>query len=144
MQSTAHRPIAFGPYTVLGVLGGGNFATVYRARMPGQTGRVALKVLAPQHAGNAHEPARFRAEYRLLARLDHPGIPQLVAADGGYTTGRPFFAMTLARGTSLRERIDATDGQGLPLDESIAILQSLADVIDYLHGEGVVHQDVKG
>ncbi len=129
----------FGRYSIVGRLGEGGFATVYRAWDPLLDREVALKALPMRLAGDASLRARFMAEARALASLRHPNI--IAFFDIGEEAGQPYFTMELIDGPTLARLISA--GQGLPLGEVIAILGGLCSAIDYLHGAGLVHRDIK-
>lgn len=139
----ASVPDAVGNYLVVGVLGIGGMATVYRAMQENPPREVALKVM---HQGLADTDAslRFRLEAETLARLHHPGIAQIYEAGTarlGRPTPSPFFAMELVpdalpitqyartRGLSLRQRID--------------MFLTVCDAVTHGHQNGVIHRDIK-
>ena len=135
----------FGRYELLGVLGEGGFATVYRAWDPVLDREVALKALLPHLAGDQDIRGRFLGEARVLARLRHPHI--VTVYDVGEVTdprvpgtGWPFFTMELIEGATLE---DLTSGGALSLREALPILSGLASAVDYLHAAGLVHRDIK-
>ncbi len=92
----------FGRYVVLGVLGRGGFATVYRARDTALGRDVALKALAPHLAEDAEVRRRFVQEAQRIAQLRHPHI--VTVHDVGEADGQPFFTMELVEGETLAER----------------------------------------
>jgi serine/threonine-protein kinase len=65
---------SFGRYELLGTLGKGGFATVYRAHDPALGREVAIKTLLPHLAEDGEIRQRFMAEAQRLARLRHPNI----------------------------------------------------------------------
>lgn len=122
-------------YRVVGLVGRGGMAEVFRATDTVTAGAVALKVL------RAHEPAhadRFRAEAEALARLDHPGLVRLRAA--GTHDGAPYLVLDLADGPSLADRLAAGP---LGLEDAIGVGAQVADALAHAHRLGVVHRDVK-
>ncbi|HUQ43752.1 MAG TPA: protein kinase [Candidatus Limnocylindria bacterium] len=139
------RPTDIGPGTVVGAfmiesqLGEGGMATVYRARQEEPRRLVALKVIRADHAANAAYRRRFLEEKETLAALEHPGIVPIYAA--GEADGVLYIAMRLVDGPDLQARIKR---QGkLSIRETVAILEPIADAVDYAHAMGVVHRDLK-
>jgi len=125
-------------YSLERELGQGGMATVYLARDVRHERPVALKVLhAEQSAALGAE--RFDREIKLLARLRHPFV--LPLHDSGEAAGSLYFVMPYVEGESLRARI--TRESTLPLEDVVAIVRQIADALDYAHGEGVIHRDVK-
>ena len=127
-----------GRYRVLDPLGQGATAVVYLAQdMTGR--RVALKVLNPMAASQPHMRLCFQLEYRTMARLRHPGI--LRVHDSGEANGRLFIAMELIEGGTLEQFLQRANAIGEVA--AIDIARQVAEALDYLHGTGHVHRDVK-
>ena len=126
-------------YEVLGRVGTGGTADVFRAREK-KTGRtLALKVLNPESTRNARTRKAFILEARLLERLRHPG---LVEGNGVARSGELYFSrMELVEGRTLLEVLDL--GKALEEQVALRIVLEAAEVLRYLHGESVVHRDVK-
>jgi serine/threonine protein kinase/tetratricopeptide (TPR) repeat protein len=125
-------------YTLTRELGQGGMATVFLAQDIKHGRDVALKVLREEQSA-ALGAERFEREIKLLARLRHPFI--LPLHDSGDAAGELYFVMSYVDGESLRARL-AREGN-IPLEDAIRIAQQIADALDYAHGEGVVHRDVK-
>src|SRR3990172_8711033 len=118
--------------------GRGGMATVYLAHDARHERHVALKILAP--AVNALGLAeRFAAEIRVTARLNHPHILPLF--DSGNVEGMLFYAMPFVEGESLRARLKRE--KQLPVDDTIALIATLACALEYAHKSGIVHRDIK-
>lgn len=128
-------------YTLLGELGRGASAVVYRARDRELFRDVAIKVVRPRFAASADEAiARLAREARTVARLQHPNIVTVHAVkrlhDGGLA-----LVMQLVPGRTLKQAIQE-DG---PFDAERAerVLRDVAEALAFAHLNGVVHRDVK-
>ena len=128
----------FAGHRIEEVVGHGGMGVVYRA-VHGALGRtVALKILAPELAGNDEFQARFRQESKLAASIDHPNvIPIFDAGDEG---GSLYVTMRFVAGTDLREL--AASG-GLDPTRAARIVAQAAEALDAAHARGLVHRDVK-
>jgi serine/threonine-protein kinase PpkA len=113
----------------------GGMASVYRAVQESLQRPVAIKVLHDRDEPGFSQ--RFMAEGRIVATLRHPAI--ITIYDIGIAGGRPFIAMELVEGGDLERRIAA----GLQPEQALAILRRLVLALDYVHGQGVVHRDIK-
>lgn len=131
--------VTLGRYEILGTLGEGGFATVYRARDTALGRQIALKVLLPHLAADPTIRQRFLTEASVIARLRHANI--VTVYDVGEVGGQPYFTMELIEGHTLAALV--RDGQGLPLSQVVHILTGLAAALDYLHAAGLVHRDIK-
>ena len=127
-----------GRYAIERELGEGGMATVYLADDLKHERKVALKVLKPELAAVVGAE-RFLAEIKTTANLTHPHILPLF--DSGEADSFLFYVMPHIEGESLRERIDREKQLGV--DDSVAITQKVANALDYAHGHGVVHRDIK-
>ena len=111
---------------------------VYRATELALDRPVALKLIAPELAGDDSFRERFLRESRLAASIDHAGILPVYAA--GEADGELFLATRFVPGTDLRSLID--DGP-LPGERAIGLVGQVADALDAAHERGLVHRDVK-
>jgi eukaryotic-like serine/threonine-protein kinase len=134
------EPIAgmIGPYQIVGELGRGGMAVVYKAWQPALERHVALKVLPAYFQHDPDFLARFHREARAAARLSHPNIVHVY--DSGQAGGMHYIAMEYVPGGSLRERLAAGP---LSLDQAGRILAQVADALDHAHAHGLVHRDIK-
>ena len=124
-------------YQLLGRIGRGGMATVYKAYQPSLDRYVAVKVL-PTYL--AHEPgfaARFQREARAIARLNHPHI--LPVYDSGQEGELSYIVMRYVQAGTLKEML----GDPLPLDRTVEIIAQVGGALDYAHRQGVIHRDVK-
>lgn len=129
-----------GGYRILGSLGAGGYATVYRAEQT-QLGReVALKVLrADGAAAGPDAVAAFLREARAAAALADPRLVQVF--DLGEDRGQRFLSMELLRGGSLADAM-RRDGP-VPWRALLPILRDVAGALQVAHKAGLVHRDVK-
>jgi eukaryotic-like serine/threonine-protein kinase len=128
-----------GPWRVVREIGHGGMGTVYLAERADDSyqARVALKVLSGVAAPEASR--RMRAERRILASLNHPGIARLI--DGGETAqGRPYLVMEHVDGDPLD--VYCRDRE-LGLRERIGLLIEICEAVEYAHSRLVVHRDLK-
>jgi len=131
-----------GPYELRGELGRGAMARVWRAWDPKLERDVAIK--EPLFDGRlttdviGEMSARFVKEGMAAARLNHPGIVTIFAAE--VFDGRPVIIMELIDGVTLSEVLRAG---ALSPRVTLDILDQLLDAVGYAHSQGVVHRDIK-
>lgn len=126
-----------GPYQILGELGRGGMATVYRAYQPNLEREVALKVLPEFLVDQPGFKARFHREAVAVARLQHPNI--LSVFDHGEQDGVTYIVSEFVEGGTLAQRM----GAPIQLDYCVRLLRPIADALDYAHSEGIIHRDIK-
>ena len=143
MVTGQRQPPVLGEYIILDRLGAGGMGQVYRAKHRTMDREVALKVLPKRMSSDAHAVERFYAEVRAQGKLMHPNI--VTAFDAGCHRTRTstvhYLVMELILGQSLTHRV----GVGGPLSgqEAIKILEQAAVALEYAHGLGIVHRDIK-
>ncbi len=125
-------------YEITGELGRGGMATVYRARDRRHGRNVAVKVILPEIAA-AMGTERFLREIGIAARLQHPQIVPVF--DSGEHNGQLYYIMPLIDGQSLAEHL--RQAGRLSVNEAVRLVSEVAEALDYAHGEGVLHRDVK-
>ncbi len=113
---------------------------------------VALKEIQARYADSAESRARFVQEAEVTGGLEHPGIVPVYGL-GYYADGRPFYAMRLLKGGSLKEAIDhlheANGGAGNAVERSVELRKLLrrffdvCNAMEYAHSRGVLHRDLK-
>ena len=132
-------PARIGRYQVERRLGRGGFGVVYLA-YDGQLGRhVAIKLPHQRLTSQPEGVAAYLAEARIVARLDHPRIIPIY--DIGQDDDFPFYlVLKYIEGTSLATRLR----QARPsIRETVGLIASVAEALDYSHQQGIVHRDVK-
>jgi eukaryotic-like serine/threonine-protein kinase len=125
-------------YRLDGPVAGGGMGEVWRATDLELSRTVAVKVLR-QSLGDPSFAARFRAEARTMAALNHPHVANVY--DYGRDDHATYLVMAFVDGQPLSERI-ASAGRLSP-DETMAIVAQAADALEAAHRLGIVHRDVK-
>ncbi len=131
---------SFGPYQILGALGRGGMATVYKAYEPSLDRYVALKVLPREFIHDPGFATRFEREAKVIAKLEHPNIIPIHNFGIDAASSTPWMAMRFISGGTLSAVVK---GGRLAPARAILILRGVADALDYAHGKGVIHRDVK-
>ena len=124
---------------IVAVVGRGAQGVVFRATDHILHRPVALKVIAPEVAGNPTFRARFERECQLAASIDHPNVVEVFHA--GEEEGLLYVTMRYVDGTDLRRLLE-TEGRLDPA-RVVSILADVASALDEAHGLGLVHRDVK-
>ncbi len=125
-----------GGYRLTEFLGAGGMGEVFRGVHEHSRRIVAVKILS---AMSARDLARFYHEARVMSALEHPSIVrlhELVTVDS-----RPCLVMEYVDGESLADRI--TRFGRLSVHEAVRFLQALAEAVAHIHGQGIVHRDIK-
>jgi hypothetical protein len=161
-----HAPKPLGPGVelggcrILGELGRGGMATVWRAEQKALRREVALKVLRPGLALDPKQAERFRREALAVARLEHPNVVRV--HDVGAQDGHLFLVMERVDGGSLAQALsklpdaakrgaaDFRRAIGLAPGEAVAdgggaesYEVEVARFFAVVHAHGIVHRDLK-
>lgn len=130
----------FGRYQILGELGRGAMAIIYRGYDPKIERTLAIKTLRPEFSAHPEYRARFLTEAKAAGTLNHPHI--VTVFDVGEVAGIPFIAMELLAGFTL-DQFSERFPTGIPLPSLLRLSIEIADALDFAHQHGVVHQDIK-
>ncbi len=127
-------------YQIVGKLGAGGMATVFKAVDKKNGDReVALKILYPHHAKNELFLKRFLRESELLTQFDHPNIVK------GHAHGSAgplhWLVMELLAGKSVQSLLD--ERGRLKESEALEIIVQIAKALEYMEDQGIVHRDIK-
>ncbi len=121
-------------------IGSGAMGVVWQATdLTGGKRSVALKLIREEHASDPIQRKRFLNEAYLVDQLDHPNIIKVF--ERGEYQQTLFIAMELLAGKSLADVIRS--GERLPVSECLGIMRQLADALARIHGQGILHRDVK-
>jgi eukaryotic-like serine/threonine-protein kinase len=129
-----------GAYQVLGILGEGRYSQVYRGYDPILKRAVALKVHRPGVRPFDEMKERFLGEARTLARARHPAIVPVYEL--GCDDDHCFIVMALIEGPTLAE-LRRRDPRSIDFRRAAEIVANLAAAVDYAHGQGILHCDIK-
>jgi beta-lactam-binding protein with PASTA domain/predicted Ser/Thr protein kinase len=128
-----------GRYRILRKLGSGGMANVYLAEDEDLGRRVAIKILNERYASDEAFAERFRREAKSAASLSHPNIVSIY--DRGEAEGRPYIAMEVIEGRSLKELIVAKGP--LPIAVAIEYAKQILSALRFAHRHGIIHRDIK-
>ncbi|OHB56933.1 MAG: hypothetical protein A2173_06880 [Planctomycetes bacterium RBG_13_44_8b] len=126
-------------YKILGKLGAGAMAIVYKAKQLSLDRIVAIKILPKRFSENPDYVMRFYKEGKAAAKLNHNNI--VAAYDVGEAGGYHYFVMEYVEGKTLYE--DLAKGKAFSEKEAIGIVSQVAKALEHAHTRGLIHRDVK-
>ena len=128
-----------GRYEIEREIGRGGMAVVYKAFDPRLERAVAIKLIQSGAFGSnifGHIRERFEREAKALAKLRHPNIVRV--HDYGEHEGSPYLVMDYLEGATLKEV-----KKPLKVETAVRLIRPIADALDYVHRQGLLHRDVK-
>lgn len=128
-------PAEIGGLRILRELGRGGMGVVYEAEQDRPRRRVAVKTLSPL-SRSPEALALFTTEVDALARVLHPGIPQVYEVLE--VDGMPYMSMEHVDGVPLLHAVFLLD-----LPDRARLLADIADAVEHAHRRGVIHRDLK-
>jgi len=126
-------------YKILGKIGAGAMAVVYKARQLSLDRIVAIKILPKRFSENPEYVERFYKEGQAAGKLNHPNIVQ--AIDVGEAGGYHYFVMEYVEGKTIAD--DLVAGKRYDEKEAIEIVIQVAHALAHAHAQGLIHRDVK-
>ncbi|HWA97787.1 MAG TPA: serine/threonine-protein kinase [Pirellulales bacterium] len=133
------KSLILGEYTLLDRIGAGGMGQVFKAVHRRMDRTVAIKTLPPSLTKDASALARFEREVRAAAKLSHPNI--VAAHDAGQAGAAHFLVMEYVDGKDLSVLVKQHGP--LPVNKAVNYILQAARGLEFAHGEGVVHRDVK-
>ena len=136
--------MVIGKWRIVGLLGKGGMAEVYEVEDVSLASRYALKLFTYARGEMETARARFFAEGRLLAKLDHPRLVRVYDIGEDQGSGRPFFVMDLVLDPDGHPRTLAdADGDGVDEEQVAVWYEDLRTGLAYIHSKGILHRDLK-
>ncbi len=139
MSADASATLAEGRYRLIEVIGSGGMATVYRAFDTRLQVERAIKILLPALANRERLRARFEAEARTMALLEHRNIVRVY--DVGTDGNRVYIVMELVDGGSLVDRLE--ERGPLPPRQAVDVCLHVLAGLAVSHSRSIVHRDIK-
>jgi hypothetical protein len=136
----ARGTILAGRYEISRLLGRGGAGVVVLAHDRVLREDVAVKLLRPEHGGEARWIDRLAREVKLARQIRHANVCRVF--DFGQADGHAFLVMELAVAGSLRDELARDDGAARPLDARLADSHAVAEGLAAVHAAGIVHRDV--
>jgi len=128
-------------YTILRTLGAGGMGEVYLVQHPRLPRYDAMKILGSAVSRDDEYRQRFNLEADMVSTLTHPHIVTIY--DRGEFDDKLWIAMEFVDGTDASHLLADRYPYGMPPDEVVRIITAVAEALDYAHGKGLLHRDVK-
>lgn len=126
-------------YEIIGRIGTGGMADVYKAKDQKLNRLVALKVLKQSFSDDENFVSRFHTEAQAAASLMHPNVVNVY--DYGIDRGHYFMVMELVDGITLKKYIERKGK--LTAKEVISIVIQIASGLESAHRNNLIHRDIK-
>jgi beta-lactam-binding protein with PASTA domain/tRNA A-37 threonylcarbamoyl transferase component Bud32 len=139
MSNFAEGKILDKKYEILGLIGSGGMAYVYKARDIKTGNFVAIKVLKREYCDNESYIKRFNNEAAAVRNLVHPNIVQIY--DVGNVGNVHYITREYVEGITLKDYIERK--ASIPWDEALSIAQQLLKAVEAAHAQHVIHRDIK-
>ncbi len=132
-----------GRYQIEELIGQGGMSTVYKATDPNLRRVVAVKLIHPHLSNNPEFVRRFGEEAAAVAQLSHPNIIQVFDFDNEDNTY--YMVLAFLVGETLQERLKRLNAAGrkMSIGDTLEVMASICDAVDYAHRRGMIHRDIK-
>jgi serine/threonine protein kinase/sugar lactone lactonase YvrE len=147
----AHKPafaagdLILSRFRIVRLIGSGGMGEVYEATDL-ELGRVALKTIRPEIAGDPHTFARFRKEVQLARKISGPTVCRIhelyVLPDSSGGLPHAFISMEFLDGVTLADTV--RESAPMPWREAKRIGLEICDGLQAIHDAGIIHRDLKG
>ena len=131
------EPTQIPGYELLRQLGKGGMATVYLAHQASVDREVALKLMSRHLLADHRFADRFLREARIAAKLHHRNVVSIF--DVGTFGEQPYIAMEYLSGGSIMPQ----ENEPIAAAQALRSVREIATALDYAHGKGYIHRDVK-
>jgi serine/threonine protein kinase len=139
LYSLTPGSVVGGRYEVLSRLGKGGMGIVYKVRDRELDEILALKVLRSDIAGSPDAKRRFLAEIKLARKVSHKNVCRV--HDYGREEDLLYIVMELVEGVDLKQVL--RESGPLPPAEALDVAVHLAEALQAIHDEGIIHRDLK-
>jgi serine/threonine protein kinase len=123
-------------YRLIEPISAGAMGAVYRA-----VDAVTGEEVAVKQSMSPHHDARFEAEARLLASLQHPRVVKII--DHFADPSGQYLVMELVAGIELGVLLKQRGQPGLPTEHAIEYVRQACEALQYVHDQQIIHRDVK-
>jgi eukaryotic-like serine/threonine-protein kinase len=131
----------FGDYELLEEIARGGMGVVYKARQVSLNRIVAVKMILGGHLAREELLRRFHQEAQAAANLQHPNI--VAIHEVGEHAGQQYFSMDYVEGRNLAEWVANLGGETVDSRRAARWLKTIAEAVQYAHGQGTIHRDLK-
>ncbi len=133
-----------GKYKILGKLGRGGMAEVYKGYQENLDRYVAIKILHTFLLSEQDFSHRFQREAKAMAALNHPNIVGVYDFDT-YGDEASYLVMEYIDGGTLKDKLEALakNNERIPLAEAVRIAREVAEALEYAHRRHMIHRDIK-